>query len=637
MSASKSSVSPAPPRPWPGGWVWPPLLIVAAGVAAYANSFSGRLVLDDLNSIVVNPTIRHWATALTPVIGTTVGGRPVLNASLAVNYAISGTAVWSYHVLNLAIHLLAGLALFGITRRTLEPRVRQAGSIACSIALLWVLHPLQTEAVTYIIQRAESLMGLFYLLTLYGFIRGAQAGGSGGWYLLSWTACLLGMATKEVMATAPLIVLLYDRTFLAGSFRSALRHRWRIHAGLAATWVILPFLVLSTHGRTGSAGFGSGVSWWSYALTQFPAIVHYLRLCFWPHPLIFDYGSALTLDAARVLPAALIVAMLIAVTVWALWKRPTVGFLGACFFVILAPSSSVIPVATQTLAEHRMYLPLISVVALAVLGAWRWLGRAAWPVILVMALWLGWQTSRRNETYHTEEGLWSDTVARRPDNERAHNNLAYYLLEAGRDREGVDHYEEALRLKPDYIDAHYNLANVLAKTPGRLNDAIAHYEAALRLNPKFFQADVRLGNTLLEAGRPVEAIRHFEAALRANPQLAEAHYDLGNALEQMPGGLNDAITHFEAAVRLKPDFIEARNNLGNALSAVDRTPEAITQFEALLQLRPDLAPIHFNLALALLKTPGRTPEAAGHLRTVLRLEPGNAQARQLLDSLPSSP
>jgi Tfp pilus assembly protein PilF len=650
----------------------PPLLIVVAGVLAYANSFSGPLVLDDLDSIANNPTIRHWSTAPWPPIGLTTTGRPILNLSLALNYAVSGTAVWSYHGLNLAIHLLAGLTLFGIVRRTLAAWGAPASvTSACAVALLWVLHPLQTEAVTYIIQRAESLMGMFYLLTLYCFIRGAQTdelkggarcppraerpdlglivdganqriGGNafhlspGWWYGLSGAACLLGMGTKEVMATAPLLVLLYDRTFLAGSFTAALRRRGLVYAGLAATWLVLPFLVLAAQGRSGSAGFASGVAWRSYALTQFPAIVHYLRLCVWPHPLVFDYGAALTLDWFTVLPCALVIIGLLAATAWALVRHPAAGFLGAWFFVILAPSSSIIPVATQTVAEQRMYLPLIAVVVGVVLGLQRLPGRAGPAVVLGLAVILGGLTARRNETYRREEDLWSDTVAGRPANERAHNNLAFYLLEAGRDQEGIEHYEQALRLKPDYADAHFNLANVLATFPGRLNEAIGHYEAALRVNPQFFQAQDRLGNALMAAARPAEAAGHYEAALRLNPNLAQTQYSLGNALERMPGRLDEAIAHYEAAVRLKPDLLGAGNSLGNALSAANRVPEAIAQFEQMLRRWPAEAPLHFNLALVLLKA-GRTQEAADQLRIVLQLQPDHAQARKLLADLFGAP
>ena len=154
-------------------------ILAAGAIAVYSRTFSVPLLFDDNHAIVDNSTIRHWSTAFWPPLNTTASGRPILNLSLAINYAISGTAVWSYHALNLAIHVLAGLTLFGIVRRTLAPRAGPAASlIAFSAALLWTLHPLQTESVTYIVQRAESLMGLFYLLTLYCFIRGAEADGA---------------------------------------------------------------------------------------------------------------------------------------------------------------------------------------------------------------------------------------------------------------------------------------------------------------------------------------------------------------------------------------------------------------------------------------------------------------------------
>jgi hypothetical protein len=153
--------------------------LAAATIAAYSRTLSVPLLLDDDFSISNNPSIQHLVTAFWPPAKATVSGRPVLNFSLAINYAVSGTAVWSYHAANLAIHILASFALFGILRRTLAARKARAFSmVALSASLLWALHPLLTESVTYIVQRAESLMGLFYLLTLYCFIRGTEASGS---------------------------------------------------------------------------------------------------------------------------------------------------------------------------------------------------------------------------------------------------------------------------------------------------------------------------------------------------------------------------------------------------------------------------------------------------------------------------
>jgi tetratricopeptide (TPR) repeat protein len=645
-----------------------PLLIAAAAVAAYANSFSGPFVLDDIPSIAANPTIRHLATALRPSAATTGGGRPVLNLSLAFNYAVSGSAVWSYHALNLAIHVLAGLLLYGIIRRTLGAQSAPAASpLAFSAALLWTLHPLQTESVTYIVQRAESLMGLLYLLTLYGFIRGSAANGGRArtWFALSIAACLLGMGTKEVMASAPLVVLLYDRTFQAGSLREAWRRRGRVHAALCSTWLVLALLVASTHGRGGTAGFGGAVGWRSYATTQFVALAHYLRLAFWPHPLVFDYGSAPLGLSAPVVACALLVTSLAAWTAWALLRRPALGFLGACFFAILAPSSSVVPVSTEIMAEHRMYLALAPVVVLAVAAAFRWLGRAALPLCALLAAAMLWATWQRNETYRTEAGLWADTVCRRPDNDRARTNLGNALSSEGRPAEAVAQleaalrlnprsvdarndlgnalnalgrtaeanaqFEEAQRLDPDSVEAHNNLGNAL-NAQGRSAEAIAQYEEAIRIDPDYAEARNNLGNVLVAQGRGAEAIPHFERALRQRPEVAEVRNNLGNALKAL-GRNPEAIAQYEEAIRINPAYAAAQNNLGNALNADGRAPEAVAHYEAAIRLSPESAAYRMNLAVTLLRIPGRAAEAVPHLKEVLRLEPGNGLARQILDRI----
>ena len=277
-------------------------VLVLAVFAAYANSLTGPFVYDDKDSIVENLTLRHlWPLSdlLAPLSGgLTVSGRPVLNLSLALNFAAGGLDVRGYHVTNVLIHALTCLTLFGLVRRTLvQPSLRArfgeaAVPLAFTAAALWALHPLQTEGVTYIVQRAESLMGLFYLLTLYGFVRSVDAPAPRRWQALSVAACLLGMATKENMVSAPVLALLLDRAFVAGSFAEAWRRRRGFYAGLAATWILLIALLASTGGnRGGSVGIGVDISWGDYVLTQFPALLHYVRLAFWPVPLVFEYGT----------------------------------------------------------------------------------------------------------------------------------------------------------------------------------------------------------------------------------------------------------------------------------------------------------------------------------------------------------
>ena len=657
------------------------LLFAAGGLlvatwAAYYNSFRVPFVFDDVPAIVDNPSIRQlWppGAVLAPRLedaGVTVSGRPLVNLSLAANYALGGQAVWGYHLVNLLIHALAGLTLFGVARRTLgQPALKERfGAVAYPVALataaLWLLHPLQTEAVTYVVQRAESLMGLFYLLTMYSFIRGTETGGSSRWRVLSFAACLAGMACKEVMVSAPLMVLLYDRTFVAGTFREAWRLRPGFYAGLAGTWLLLAWLVAGTAGRGGTAGFGTEISSWNYALTQCGAIVRYLGLAVWPQPLVFDYGTAVVSRLAEVWPQALLLGGLLAGTVVALWRWPLWGFAGAWFFAILAPSSSFVPVASQTMAEHRMYLPLAIVVTLAVAGLQAWLGRRALTVCAVLALAGTVGTVRRNEDYRSETTLWAETVAQGPGNARAHTNLGKAVLEEGRAGEAARHfaraiqlrpaepephynlgialarldrgpeaireYEMALRLQPGYAEAHNNLGNALLRA-GRLPEALAHYESAVRFRPGFAEAHSNLANALLETGRGPDAVRHGREAVRLEPGDAEAHYNLGNALAQsrdLPG----ALAEYETAVRLKPDHADVVNNLGNVLVELDRLPEAIARYEEALRLRPDFADPRRNLAQVLAHL-GRISEALKHCEILVQQHPDDNEARAELARL----
>jgi protein O-mannosyl-transferase len=661
--------------------------LVLAALAAYANSFSGPFIFDDLLSIPQNPTIHRLTTALVPPGGgVTVTGRPLLNLSFALNYALSGNEVWSYHALNLLIHLLAGLTLFGVVRRTLGrlesegqgawgtansdrvitdggrgrpplPGLRSAGrtppisaaspnpislaacrlplgpgeaaGLAFAVALLWTLHPLQTESVTYIVQRAESLMGLCYLLTLYCFLRGAETdagqgplarsrpGDSRAWFALSFLACFLGMGTKEVMVSAPLIVLLYDRTFLAGSFRAAWRRRGRVHLALAATWIPLTGMVLHSANRGGTAGIGVGVGFWTYAATQFQAVAHYLWLSVWPHPLIVDYGVRWVTSVGDVAPYAAVVALLAAATLVALVRRPELGFLGAVFFVILAPTS-LVPGTRQTLAEHRMYLSLAPVMVLTVLALHAWLGRRGRLVLAAAAVGLGWLTVQRNTVYHSDAAIWRDTVAKRPGNVAARNNYGNILAQAGRPEGALAQYDEAIRLKPGEAEAYYNSGNAL-KRLGRLPAAIAHYEQALRVNPNMPDAQTALGTALEDAGRGDEAVAHYEQALRLDPNYADAHNDLGLALAGA-GRLPEAIAHYEQALRINPALADVHNNLGNALRAAGRTEEAITQLEEALRLKPDYAAAHNNLGNAL-REAERLPEAIAQYEQALKTDP----------------
>jgi tetratricopeptide (TPR) repeat protein len=638
--------------------------IVLAACVAYQNSFRAPFIFDDTRAILSNGTIQHFSSALVPPSHSTVNGRPILNLSLAVNYAWGGINVWGYHLVNLAIHILAGLTLWGIIRRTLnQPVLREkfgtaALPLATVAALLWVLHPLQTESVTYVIQRAESLAGLFYLLTLYCFIRSADETGerqeargqrseigtrnqkiiwplssrpsplaSRLWPFASVFFCLLGMATKEVMVSAPLMVWIYDRTFIAGSFRKAWQQRRGFYAGLAATWLLLAYLVLSAGSRSGSAGFGLKISWWAYALTQSWAIIHYLWLSVWPSPLVLDYGPVLVKDLATIAPCLLLLMALLAAGGYALCRKPMLGFIAAWFFLILAPTSSVVPIVTQTVAEHRMYLPLAAITTLAMVGLYAWLGRLALGLGLAVAVGFGCLTFQRNSVYSSAVSIWSDTAAKRPDNAEAHENLGIALGDNDRMTEALAQFGQAVQMEPDEAAIHLNFGIALAKI-GRVTDAVTQYEEALRLRPNYVDGHTNLGVALAGLGRFPEALEHCQTAVQLEPDNAELRYNLGNVFLGMEH-YAEAISQYEAAVQLRPDFADAHNNLGIAFVQTERLPESFAQFQEAVRLQPNNAVAQLYVANGLFQM-GRPAEAIGHYQEALRLKPDDPGTHYML-------
>jgi len=615
---------------------WAPFVIIGATAAAYANTFAVPFVFDDVASIVDNPTIRRlWppGEVLTPPAGwgLTVGGRPLLNLSLAINYAISGLEVWSYHLVNLAIHLLAGLALYGLIRRTLELpgwKDRLAGKadmLALMIALIWALHPLQTESVTYVVQRAESLMGFWFLFSLYAFVRGVGSPGGRRWWVLSILACWLGVATKEVAALIPVLVLLYDRTFVSGSFGAAWRNHRAVHLALTLSWVPLSWLVLGAGGNRGNTmGFDIGVAWVGFWLTQFEAVVRYLGLIFWPAPLVFDYGNVVETTWREAWWWSLPVVALVVATLVALFRRPVAGFLGVWFFGILAPTS-VMPSVVQATVEHRMYLPLAAVVAgLMALAALRLSPRSLGLVGAVLALAAGVATSARNSVYATEESLWRDTVAKRPDNARAHNNLGRVLQRDGRFDEAADHYAKAASLDPQNAQAHFNLGLVRFRQ-GDPEAAIPSFDRAVELLPHFGLAHLNRGLASRALGRPEQSLASLSESVKHPPVTPEAFFHLGVALSER-GRDAEAVEYYRQAVAAHPAYLHALVNGGSALLRLTEVNEAAAWLERALALDPTSADIHFNLGLVETAR-GRTTVALERYQEAVRLDPTHASAR----------
>jgi tetratricopeptide (TPR) repeat protein len=628
VSASRTAALDAnasPPSPW-----WPIAIIVLMGCLAYSNTLHNPFIFDDHYSVVENEQIRDIANlgaVFTPVPESPVAGRPIVNLTFAANYALGGLDVTGYHVWNITTHLLTALLFFGILRRTLT---RQAGwlrdkatPLACAAAVLWTVHPLTTDAVDYITQRTELTMGALLLLTMYASLRALASRRRGAWSTLAVLACALGMASKETMVTAPVLVVLYDRIFAFPSWRDAWAARWRLYAGLFATWSVLAAL-LATSPRSGSAGFSSGVSPLVYLFNQFPIVARYLGLAFWPHSLVQNYGWPEPVAIAAVLPFIALVGGLVLITIAAFRWAPKIAFLGAWIWITLAPASSVVPIATEVGAERRMYLPLLAVVTLVVLGAAAILRRVDWRVELAAVAAVA-----RNRDYATPLAIAETTVARRPTPVARHA-LATELLAVGQRDAALAQLYLAVDGAPR---ARYTLGVELIER-GQTDAGIAQLQSFIQAEPQLHlavSAHEYLGNTYAQRHEWAKAEAEFQAMLDLNTSDAPAERLLADAYLS-DNNLDAAIAHYQRYLGAVTTDFDAYNQMGAALGSKGRLDDALAAFTQAEQLNPQNGPVERNLAYLLYQK----RDFAGarlHAERAVALEPGDEVAQSLLHTL----
>lgn len=601
------------------------VVLVVACALAYATSLSNPFLYDDQTAIVKNTTIRTLSPVsvpLSPPRDTPVAGRPLVNLSLAVNYAYGGLDVTSYHVTNLALHMLVALVLFGVVRRTIK-----SDGLALAAALVWAVHPLTSEVVNYTVQRTESMMALCYLTTLYCAIRAAAHPGGWTWLVAAVTACAAGMASKESMVTAPLMVLVYDRVFLYPSLAAAWRERRALYIGLAATWGVLALLMLGEP-RT-SVGFGAGVGVWTYVLNQLSLIARYLFLTVWPRPLVVDYGLPRPLAITDVMvPGILIVALGVA-TLLALRRHKALGFLGVWFFVTLAPTSSVVPIATEAGAERRMYLPLMALAVLAVVGVSRLLARRVGAesrvpavVLAVVCVLLAAATTVRTLEYRSVRTIAQTNVDRFPHG-RARLALASELVAANEHSEAMRQLEEAVK---DYPQARLGLATELA-TSGRMSDAVVQAQEFIRLLPDNAEVPTArdlMGRAYALQGLYEPAVEQFTLLTHARPNDAGPYISIGDArLRQQR--VDEAIASYDSALKRRPGDPDILGQLGLALGAAGRRREASLAFDNAAAARPNDLRL-LNLLGRSLAAEGRYVDAVPPMRRIVELAPKDTTA-----------
>lgn len=578
------------------------LLLVLIGIT-YASSYRVPFLFDDIHAIVENPNIRHWQSfsdALTAPDQSSFAGRPLVNLSFALQTQADGTLdPTSLHIVNTIIHFINAFVLFELIYLVLLvcdlTRLKYS---ALAMASIWAIHPINTEAVVYLTQRTELLVSLFYLLTCYASLHYLRTQ-RWYWLVLALITSALGMCCKENMVSVPVMVLLINFVLFGNTFKKT----WPLHVGLAATWLILLWLNISGP-RDASAGLHVGITSWEYLLTQSTVIPLYLWQVLTGHHLSIVHDWPLSTSITQTLPTGLLPVVLLLLTIWGVCKRKAWSLAGVGFFFILAPTSSFIPIATELVAERRMYLPSAMMLCVLVLCV-RWLYRlqchariACFSACFIVIFLCVRFSHSRIADYHQPRTLWASAVKLYPHDARALNGLGHAFIDAGDYKQALPILLRATEADSRFAESFDNLG-LCYLHEGDLEKAKQSFEKAININDTLAKPYNNLGITLGRAGDLQGAMYAFTQALARQQHLPAAHLNLGITLNKLN------------------DFDQAMLHLKTALPMLDRDNQCM----CLMQMA------YASLGL---NHPG---DAMGYLEKVLQIKPDHAQAGALLNKL----
>ena len=670
MSMKSKSTSGAFKSPWVA-------LILIAGIALviYSNTYQVPFVFDGKVQIEKKEKIRDLENYVS--LKGLKTHRPIVEFSFALNYQFGKLNPVGYHLVNILIHLTNGVLVYFLALNVLgrlslfqgeqgeppvasqahrkrkkrirkpTPSIQKSNAMAFSsskipsmslwVALLFVAHPIQTQAVTYIVQRYASMSAMFYLTSvlLYVHARNLQLNMEGlgenktrgndflkadadkkipaafSFKILFYFAAtvlsgVFAFLSKENAATLPGIILLVEYFLFDRSWQGWKKKLiWLVPLGALLAFLALYFLssmrglkfenlledVSILTRETGT------VDRWHYFCTQFNVLVEYIRLLFFPfgqnvdhmYPVKSGFFDGLT-------PLAFVFVMsVILAGIWNIRKRPTVSFGIFWFFITLSIESSIFPIS-DTMFEHRLYLPVFGFAVAVVYGVFQlFSSRRVWANLFLAAaiVTLGMGTYLRNKVWQAPLSLWKDSARKNPENHRAHNNLGAELNDAGHLDLAIRQYSRALEIKPDFADANNNLGSALIRR-GQFKEAIQYLSKALQKKPRLLGALNNMGVALAQQGDLKGAIRYFKRALSIKPFYADAHNSLGNALAQK-GCIEDAMIEWVKAAEINPAFAQPHYNMGVVFEKRGDMRKAERCFSEAVRINPDYAQAYSRL------------------------------------------
>ncbi|MBW2183759.1 MAG: tetratricopeptide repeat protein [Deltaproteobacteria bacterium] len=616
----------------------PLLILFPLPWITYFNTLNNDFVFDDLPLIQANETLSSLnnATDIINLIIQKGGYRTVITLSYAIDYHFSGLSPLSYNISNIIYHTINSLLVYLLTLFLLKNRI-----VALFTALLFTLHPVHTDSVTYMAGRRDILFTIFYLIGFYAFLK-YRSTHRFTFILFSIAAYLLSIGSKEMGVTLPAIFLLYDlvnnlpqkarepRLNLLHALRTTLSKIWIQYkyfytfffTGALAFTYYKVFINSPSHQKE-----YYGDSLLLTLLTSSKIIVHYIKLLIFPLNLVADYSYnafplvSSPLDWASISSIVLLLAILL-VLVRMFTIEKWIAFGGIWFFITLLPVCQIFP-HHELLAEHYLYLPSYGFCLITALLFNKLLEETGRPpliiaILIAIILLFSLRIIDRNRDWKDGMALWSKTVRTVPRCVRAQNNLGVEYLSVKKYKESHTHLEAALAIKPNYAEAHNNLGLVY-KEQGLYDHAISSFTEAIRYNIFFFDALNNLATTFERKGEYGKAIKTFNYILKKKPKDAQAYNNLGIVYQQK-GQLELANKFFSTALFYDPHNVEAHNNLGVWYKNRGLYDKAIEEFKLVLSQQPDLAEVHSNLG-AVYNNKGWYDHAISESEKALRLKP----------------
>lgn len=520
------------------------LFLVFLGFLIYSNTTEAPFVLDDGHNIENNPNIRIESLSLKELgkaaFQSPLHHRPIANISFAINHYLHQYNVKGFRFVNVLLHVLTAIFLYFFIRDTLKtPALRahygQRGWIPFFAALLWLVHPVQTQSVTYVVQRMNCLGSMFFILAMWFYVCGRQQLSrkkKTSRYAGCVLAGVMSLGSKEIAATLPFFIFLYEWYFFQQFDRAWLRRQ------LYPFIVSLIFLAALTFSYMGSNPLESLLSGYQVQdfslgqrlLTQSRVIFFYLGLILFPLParMNIDHHFLLSTSLTEPLTTLFSIIGLIALVTIAILLARRHSLLSFCLFWFLGNQiieSSVI--ALEIVFEHRLYLPSMMMILMAVVLVDRLLRPVSLKVVLLctMTAVFSFWTYERNRVWQNEVSLWQDSARKSPAKARPNNNLAIALVEEGELEHAVNLFKKALRARPYNATLHKNMGNLMMEL-NRTEEAVHHYTWASRIQPTNPELHYKLGDALMQQQKYDHAIRSFTDAIKIRPDYEQARWKL---------------------------------------------------------------------------------------------------------------